>query len=105
MELISIGFLAGAIFAVIVCGAGIIYGRHDKGQYDIDTDVRVYVPMRCRRGGGNNRHDKPLEIDDITNVLQNLALSCTGYERKCIDAAIKIIDKLQDLLTEAENDK
>lgn len=68
MELICVGFLAGAIFAVIVCGAGIIYGRSDKGQYDIDTDVRVYVPMRRRRGGGNYRHDQQHETEEINDA-------------------------------------
>lgn len=88
MELISIGFLAGAIFAVIVCGAGIIYGRHDNGQSNTDTDVRVYVPMRRRRGGGNYGHTEPMEPEEVTAVLYLFRIGATAREKQVIDYLI-----------------
>ena len=31
--------------------------RMDTGQFDNDSDVRIYVPGRCRRRRSDNRHD------------------------------------------------
>lgn len=95
MELI---WVLWAVFGLIV---GVLIGGLAERKSDIDNDIRVYVPSWSRNGRGNNRCTEPMEIDDITNVLQNIALSCTGYERRCVDAAIRIINKIQELLTEA----
>ena len=37
--------------------------RMDKGQYDDDSDVRYYIPSRCRRRGSNNRSNSKMEGD------------------------------------------
>jgi hypothetical protein len=82
MELISIGFLAGALFAVIVCGTGVIYGRHDNRQSDVDPDIKLCIPNRHRDRSSSDRHIEP---EEVTNVLTVLRMGASAHEKEVID--------------------
>lgn len=64
MELISIGFLAGVLFSLIVFGAGVIYAdRFNKRESNTNSDVRIYIPSRDRNRSGNHRRIKQVDAE------------------------------------------
>lgn len=101
MEVIILCVTITMIIAVALVGMGVCFGRGNKGQCNVNSNGDAGVDGRGRDRRGNNGYDQSLEIDDITNVLQNISLSCTGYERRCVDAAVEIINKVQDMLKES----
>lgn len=62
MELISIGFLLGIVFSIVVFGSGVIlgekYNRHDSTEQRDDNSRNSDIPFRYRYRSGDNRHDK-----------------------------------------------
>lgn len=58
MELISVGFLLGSLFSVIILGAGVIYGRYDNDKSSDDSNSDIYLPDRDRDRGCNNGRNK-----------------------------------------------
>ena len=100
MELISIGFLAGALFAVIVCGTGVIYGRHDNRQSDVDSDVRIYVPDRDRNRGSDHGQLEQMDPEEVTAVLYLFRIGATAREKQVIDY---LIDKEERENNEEQN--
>lgn len=88
MELICVGFLAGAIFAVIVCGTGVIYGRCDNRQSDVDSDVRIYVPDRDRNRGSDHGQLEQMDPEEVTNILYLFRIGATAREKQVIDYLI-----------------
>ena len=113
MELISIGILAGMLMAFLIIAWGhLFYERHDTTKscihtgYDVlcsrDTDNsnsivgtdNEQVDSGCDLRYGN----RVLTSEEIINVLENLQLCLTPYERLCVTKAIVIIEKVEDML-------
>lgn len=94
MEMGSIGFLLGALTAIIFIGIGVIIGdgRHIKAERDIDSDINIYVPMRYRDRGGNKRNYQPT-TKEIGEVLYSVRIGASPHEKEIIDY---LIDNLCD---------
>ena len=95
MEMGCIGFLLGALMAIIFVGIGVCFGRTDEGhnttEHGLDNDITIYVPMRYRNRGGDNRQDKFNE-DEIVTVLRVLRMdyraTLTDHEKDIIEFLI-----------------
>ena len=86
MEMGCIGFLIGAITAIIMIGIGVVIGNH-KDTPNRDSDVSIYIPMRYRSRGWNQRDCKPTS-EEIVDVLCVLRLGASEYEKSIIDYLI-----------------
>lgn len=101
MEMASIGFLLGAVVAVIFVGIGVMFGdvRNNKAGCDADSDMRVYVPCRNRSRRRDHRrivsHGEKAVI--LTVLLHTYKNTLTTHEKDVIQLMI-------DELKEAEND-
>ena len=106
-----IGAMAGLLFGTIFIGVGIIVGgingtdkRHNNDIPDGDSDIRIYVPCRCRdRGGGHGSHT----VEEKVMMLNTMRVGATWYEKTLID---EISDDLIELdaikfLKENENEQ
>lgn len=89
MEWGCMGFLLGALTAIVFVGIGVCFGRNDKRALDDDTDVRVHVPCRCGSRGSVERHYSPQEM---IFVLDNVKRLTHGEERKIMDAIIDLVE-------------
>ena len=58
MELISVGFLLGSLFSVIILGAGVIYGRNDKREPSDDSNHDICIHDGDGNRSCDNRCDK-----------------------------------------------
>ena len=95
MELISIGFLLGVVFSLIIAGSGTLYGsKVDKRQHDDDSDMRIYVPGRNRRGSSCNRFIEQMDDEEIASVLECMRImSITKDEKQYLTEAAKRLRK------------
>ena len=59
MELISIGFLLGVVFSLIVFGSGVIFSDRDK-RCDDNSHIPD-LPVGSRDRSGNNRSNQQHE--------------------------------------------
>lgn len=98
MEMVSIGFLVGAITAIIFVGIGVQIGRLNQDdterELDGDTDTRLYVPSRDRNrrslcGDG--------EQNEIVPVLESLRFGSSRTEREALDIAIQYINYAEEV--------
>ena len=109
MELL-VGFV---FFEIVAMAAGFLLGRmvteregNNQGEPSSDIDICIYVPVRDRSGGVDNRPDKPMEtettgetgrhtIDEQVQVLQVIRTSkdVCKYEREILN---EIIDQLTE---------
>jgi len=93
-----IGATAGLLFGTIFIGVGYIVGgingtdkRHNNDVPDGDSDIRIYVPCRCRdRGGGHGSHT----VEEKVMMLNTMRVGATWYEKNLID---EISDDLIEL--------
>ena len=95
----SIGFLLGAVVAIVFFGMGVVVGdsdyRNHKRQSNDDRDMRIYVPHRIRDRRGNNGCNKQVESEEVKDRLQNLRLSLSEQEKKDVDYACECVDKVE----------
>ena len=89
MELVSIGFLLGALMAIIFVGIGVCFGRNDKEQLAAPDDVRIYIPDRDR----SRRSVVRYSAEEMTFVLDNVKRMTHGEERKIMDAIIDMVNE------------
>ena len=99
MEMGCIGFLIGAITAIIMIGIGVCFGRSNKDDVERDSkddierehrpdyDITIYVPMRYRRGSRDKRDRKPTP-EEIETVLYLLRIGASNHEKEIIDYLI-----------------
>lgn len=95
MEMASIGFLLGAITAIIFVGIGVCFGRSDKGNTEReladDTDTsNVFDDRgwdRCR----DHRCLEQLGAEEVTNTLQTIRIGATRTEKEALDYACECI--------------
>lgn len=88
MEWGCMGFLLGAITAIIFVGIGVCFGRSDKRELDNDSDVRVYIPDRDRNRSGNNGQLKQMDPKEVMTVLYLLRIGASNKEKHVIDYLI-----------------
>lgn len=92
MEIGSIGYLLGALSAIIFVGIGVVFGRISKDdnqrQHGLDTDIRVYVPCRNRHRSRTERVYQPTS-EEITDVLRVMRLGASDHEKDVIDYLIR----------------
>ena len=92
MEMLCVGFLIGALVAIVFFGSGVCFGgcncRDSEGQHDGLDDMRTHIPWRDRDRSGDNRHAVP-DSEEIDNVLHVLRIGSSGRERRVIDYLIE----------------
>ena len=86
MGLWGIGFLFGAIMALVFTGIGVIIGDY-KDTSERDTDVRIYIPVRHRHRSRTERVYQPTS-EEITDVLCVMRLGASDHEKDVIDYLI-----------------
>ena len=84
---IVICITVGALICFALFGIGVICGRYDKEQPNRDSDIRIYIPVRYRNRGRNNRQDIP-DKTEIENVLYTLRIGASDREKRVIDYLI-----------------
>lgn len=89
MEMLSIGFLVGALTAIIFVGIGVCFGRLDNKKSGNDNDVRIYHPSADRKCRCVDRYS----AEEMTNVLKMLKHMTSGYERKVMNRIIELVEK------------
>lgn len=97
-SILFIGAMAGLLFGTIFIMVGFIAGgkngtdkRHNNDVPDGDSDIRIYVPCRCRdRGGHNGTHT----VEEKVMMLNTMRVGATWYEKNLID---EISDDLIEL--------
>ena len=91
MGLWSIGFILGALMAIMFVGIGVVldrFGKDDpKGQCELDNDIRVYVPCRNRNRGGDNTGVERLDAEEVINGLASLRMALSAQEKEYLDYA------------------
>lgn len=65
---IAICIALGALICFVFTGIGVCIGRGSKDdikrEYELDSDITIYVPCRYRRGSRDKRDHKPDEIEE-----------------------------------------
>ena len=89
------------VFIQIVSGfMGFLLGRaarnHDR-RCKADSDIRLYIPARCRGRGGDNRCVEQVDDEQVINGLQNLRMSLSQQEREYLDYACERVLKCSRL--------
>jgi len=94
MEMVGIGFLMGAVVAIIAFLMGRISGERDnQGQFSVhscsdDGDVHssgVHNRNVQSNKGTEKDIDGRLKIEEELMVLNTLRVGCSQYERRIID--------------------
>lgn len=121
MEMVCLGFLIGAVTAIIFVGIGICFGRKEEGTKSErkhitgtsdnkggSKDVRVLsdrctdsvpdVHLRNRSGGGDERDDERM-VEQALTVLEYFRVGACRYELEAIEW---LEDKLNTEKAEAE---
>ena len=74
-ELLIIGLvLIGVPIVVLTLGIGWL--MNDEREPDIDLDMRIYVPSRCRDRSCDNRHDK--QVEEVKELAKKLNVKIGG---------------------------
>lgn len=90
MEMGCIGFLIGAVVAIVMIGIGVLIGDYNgdiERKHGLDNDIRLYVPVRYRNRCRNTRSYQPTS-QEIVDVLCVLRLGASGHEKEIIDYLI-----------------
>lgn len=87
METGSIGFLAGTIFCIL----GFLLGRlsnvnNNQRELNDDSDINIYIPVRCRGRSSNNRYNKKVEVEEMIFLLDSLNCFCSCHEKYIMNA-------------------
>lgn len=100
MEWGCMGFLLGALTAIVFVGIGVCIGRNDKGESNGDTDNRVCV--HCGDWNRSSDHGQPQQMDpeEVTAVLYLLRIGASSREKQVIDY---LIDKEERENNEEQN--
>ena len=101
MELMSIGFLEGAVFTLLIISIGAISDdRSTERQCTDDSDTRIYVPCRDRGRSGSDGCDISPETATyaLAEIKRSMQKTLSHTEQAAIDYAINHI-------TEAQNDQ
>jgi len=77
-------------------------GEHDKRFNDIDNDLRVYVPVRCRRRCGDKRGDKQMDkitSEELAEILRTISTTAgvDECEKDYMQEAAERLEKLDRL--------
>lgn len=99
MELICIGFLAGMLVAFVIFAWSVVFDdKHDKGKFDDDRDIRVYVPVRDRDRSRNNRLD--ISDEELATILRTICVTgiCPSRNEKeyLQEAAERLEKRIED---------
>ena len=91
METGCIGFLLGALVAIVFCGIGVCFGRLDKSESADDRDIRIYSPSSDRQHRSVDRYTHTAE--EMIQVLQMMRFGVCRYERDILNEVIDLIEK------------
>ena len=107
MEMGCIGFLLGAVVAIVMIGIGVLIGDYNgdiERKHGLDNDIRLYVPVRYRDRGRDKRSSKPTS-EEIVTVLYLLRIGASNHEKEIIDYLIDREDIDEEVYTDRNHKK
>lgn len=88
----SIGFLTGMITLAM---AFVLWKDNDdaddKGQCELDSDIRVYVPSRDRGRSGYHGCNQFYDPEEVIDGLQYLRMALSQKEKEYLDYACESV--------------
>lgn len=76
------------IMAVLLVGIGVIIGRCDNRQSDVDPDIKLYIPNRNRGRSSDHGHTEQMDPEEVTAVLYLFRIGASSREKQVIDYLI-----------------
>lgn len=92
MEMGCIGFLLGALVAIVFVGIGVCFGRLDKGKLSGDSNSDVHNPSDDREYRSVDRHT----TEEMIQVLEVLRLGACRHERQILNEIIEMLEEREE---------
>ena len=100
MEIIALGYLIGIATALVFIGVGVIWNdKSDKRQSDVDNDIRLYIPERCRCGDGLDGRIHEMASEELAAQIRTIAstgICPSENEKQYLKEAARRLERSDD---------